>query len=124
MGPARREAERALPQAVFLGFRGGEHLARLFARLDVFAHAGPHETFCQSIQKAQASGVSVLAPAAGGPLDLVIPGINGVLVPAGDEAAMAAAVGSLAANSELRQHTGRRGGPRVQGRSWPRSAIG
>jgi phosphatidylinositol alpha 1,6-mannosyltransferase len=117
-GPARREAERALPQAVFLGFRGGEHLARLFASLEVFVHAGPHETFCQSIQEAQASGVSVVAPAAGGPLDLVIPGINGVLVPAGDEAAMAAAVGSLAANPELRQAYGAAGRAAVQGRSW------
>jgi phosphatidylinositol alpha 1,6-mannosyltransferase len=117
-GPARREAERALPQAVFLGFHGGEHLARLFASLDVFVHPGPHETFCQSVQEAQASGVSVVAPAAGGPIDLVIPGVNGVLVPPGDEAAIAAAVGWLAANPGIRQAYGAAGRAAVQGRSW------
>lgn len=117
-GPARREAERALPQAVFLGFHDGEHLARLFASLDVFVHPGPHETFCQSIQEAQASGVSVVAPAAGGPLDLVMPGINGALVPAGDEAAIAAVVGSLAANPKLRQAFGAAGRAAVQDRGW------
>jgi phosphatidylinositol alpha 1,6-mannosyltransferase len=117
-GPARREAERALPQAAFLGFHGGEHLARLYASLDVFVHAGPHETFCQSIQEAQASGVPVVAPAAGGPVDLVIPGVNGVLVPAGDEAALAAAVGSLVASAELRQAYALAGRAAVQGRGW------
>ena len=117
-GPARREAERTLPQAVFLGFHGGEHLARLFASLDVFVHPGPHETFCQSVQEAQASGVPVVAPAAGGPLDLVMPGINGALVPAGDEAAIAAVVGSLAANPKLRQAFGAAGRAAVQDRGW------
>jgi phosphatidylinositol alpha 1,6-mannosyltransferase len=121
-GPARREAERALPDAVFLGVRGGEPLARLFASLDVFAHAGPHETFCQSVQEAQASGVPVVAPAAGGPLDLVTPGVDGWLVPPHDEDAIADAVASLVGAPSTRRAFGAAGRTAVAGRTW--AAIG
>ena len=69
---------------MFLGARGGDQLARLYASLDVFVHAGPYETFGQTVQEAQASGVPVVAPAAGGPLDLVAPASTGILVPPGD----------------------------------------
>jgi len=38
-GPAEAQARRALPTAVFLGKRGGEELATIYASLDVFVHA-------------------------------------------------------------------------------------
>jgi phosphatidylinositol alpha 1,6-mannosyltransferase len=117
-GPARAGLTRALPGAVFLGERHGEQLARIYASLDVFVHTGPHETFGQTVQEAQASGLPVVAPAAGGPMDLVAPGATGVLVPPGDAAAIAAAVAALAAEPDLRAAYGRAARAAVAGRSW------
>ncbi len=108
----------ALPGARFLGRRTGADLARIFASLDVFAHTGPYETFCQTVQEAMASGVPVIAPAAGGPLDLVDHGRTGLLVPPGDPDAPRDAVAALAAAPHLRAAYGRAGRASVEGRTW------
>ncbi|MEU9556896.1 glycosyltransferase family 4 protein [Streptomyces fumanus] len=121
-GPSRPGLEQALPGAVFLGRRTGGDLARVFASLDVFAHTGPFETFCQTVQEAMASGVPVVAPATGGPLDLVSHGRTGLLVPPGDAAAVRDAVRSLAADPALRAACGRAGRAAVEGRTW--AAVG
>lgn len=121
-GPARRDLEKALPKAIFLGARHGGQLARLFASFDVFAHTGPHETFGQTIQEALASGLPVIAPSAGGPLDLVTPGVNGTLVPPEDGDALASAVAQLATDGELRRQYGVNARAGVEGRTW--SAVG
>jgi len=51
----------------FVGYQSGENLARYYASLDIFIHTGKHETFCQSVQEALASGVPVIAPNYGVP---------------------------------------------------------
>jgi phosphatidylinositol alpha 1,6-mannosyltransferase len=118
-GPAEVSAQRALPSALFLGQRQGDELARVYASLDVFVHSGPHETFGNTLQEAAASGLPVVAPAAGGPLDLVEDGVTGFLVAPGDAAALAGAVAGLAANPELREAQGVAARVAVLGRTWP-----
>ncbi|MFC9288936.1 glycosyltransferase family 4 protein [Streptomyces sp. NPDC057052] len=121
-GPARPGLAEALPGAVFLGRRTGDDLARVFASLDVFAHTGPFETFCQTVQEAMASGVPVVAPAAGGPLDLVDHGRTGLLVPPRDAGAVRDAVAALVADPARRRAYGDAGRAMVEGRTW--AAVG
>jgi phosphatidylinositol alpha 1,6-mannosyltransferase len=83
-GPIRERLERKLPNAIFTGFQNGQDLARMYASLDIFIHTGQHETFCQSIQEALASGVPVIAPNSGGPIDLVEDGKTGYLINTGN----------------------------------------
>ncbi|OXS32186.1 glycosyltransferase family 4 protein [Streptomyces sp. XY006] len=121
-GPSRPTLEQALPGAVFLGRRTGDDLARVFASLDLFVHTGPFETFCQTVQEAMASGLPVVAPAAGGPLDLVAHGHTGLLVPPRDADAVREAVRALAAEPALRAAFGAAGRATVEGRTW--AAVG
>ncbi|HEY2550732.1 MAG TPA: glycosyltransferase family 1 protein [Streptosporangiaceae bacterium] len=119
-GPAEAALQRALPAAQFLGQRVGGDLAEIYASLDIFVHTGPHDTFGNTMQEAAASGVPVVAPAAGGPIDLVRDGVTGFLVAPGDPAAITAAVARLAADPALRAAQGAAGRQRMLGRSWPR----
>jgi phosphatidylinositol alpha 1,6-mannosyltransferase len=117
-GPAEPYLRQHLPGAVFLGERRGDELAAIFASLDIFVHSGPYETFGQTLQEAAASGLPVVAPAAGGPLDLVDDGVTGFLVPPGDADAFTVAVARLAADPATRQAFGAAGRRKVLGRSW------
>ena len=117
-GPSRGVLEKALPTAKFTGMLGGMDLARAFASLDVFVHPGESETFCQTVQEAQASGVPVVAPAAGGPLDLVEPGRTGLLYDPGDRSSLRTTVADLVADAELRGSLARQALEGVRTRSW------
>jgi phosphatidylinositol alpha 1,6-mannosyltransferase len=80
-GVDRAKLESLMPKAVFTGALYGEQLATAYASMDVFVHPGEHETFCQAVQEAMASGLPVIAPDAGGPRDLVTPMHTGLLLP-------------------------------------------
>jgi phosphatidylinositol alpha 1,6-mannosyltransferase len=126
-GPDRQSLARQLPNAIFLGFKTGDELARVYASLDVFVHTGPFETFCQTVQEALASGLPVIAPDAGGPRDLVAHGHTGFLLPetggAHADAIFAAAlrgtVRTLAGNPMLRARCGAAARRSVLERTWP-----
>ncbi|MHC1558449.1 glycosyltransferase family 4 protein [Actinomycetospora sp. C-140] len=119
-GPSRARLGELLPSAHFLGFRGGHELARAYASFDGFVHTGPFETFCQAVQEAQASGLPVLAPDAGGVADLVDPGRTGWLYdPADPGDGIVGRVAAWRDDPDGRRAAGAAGRRAVADRTWP-----
>jgi len=116
-GVDRAKLERTLPSAVFTGALYGPELAQAYASMDVFVHTGEHETFCQAVQEAMASGLPVVAPDQGGPRDLVTPMQTGLLLGVAEfEAQLPASVGHLLAERRRYAVAARRS---VLHRTWP-----
>lgn len=118
-GPCRDRLEQLLPRASFLGHRQGMELAGTYAAFDVFVHPGRHAMFGQTLQEAMASGVPVVAPAAGGPLDIVRPGVTGLLFDPARCGALREAVGGLVADDTMRQRMSRSARTKIERRNWP-----
>lgn len=116
-GPEEQRLRSLLPGAAFLGVLHGAELAAAYASLDVFVHTGRHETYCQSAQEALASGVPVVAPRAGGPIDVVNDGA-GFLYRPGDAGDLARYVDLLAGDRMLRRRMGLAARHSVADRSW------
>jgi phosphatidylinositol alpha 1,6-mannosyltransferase len=102
----------------WLGKLGGEELATAYAAFDIFVHAGTEETFGQTLQEAHSAGLPVVAPRAGGPIDLVDHGTNGFLFEADNESELRAYVEALVIDPALRARMGEAGRRRVLGKSW------
>jgi len=116
-GIDRAKLQSAMPTAVFTGALYGDELAAAYASMDVFVHPGEHETFCQVVQEALASGLPVIAPDAGGPRDLVTPCRTGLLLPVDEfEARLPTAVAHLIDQRPRYSLAARRS---VLHRSWP-----
>ena len=116
-GPAAHRYKKELPSARFVGYQSGTELARYVASFDIFVHTGKHETFCQGIQEALASGVPVIGPDTGGPVDLIEHGITGLLIDTADSHQLLEAVETLRSHSslDLMQEAARRS---VEHRTW------
>ncbi len=115
--PSVRQALRGVP-TTFLGMLRGDELAAAYGAMDVFVHTGDEETFGQTIQEAHAAGLPVVAPRAGGPVDLVHPALDGFLFEPDDLGQLRDAVQVLARRPELRARMGEAGRRAVLGRSW------
>ncbi|GFM17636.1 MULTISPECIES: glycosyltransferase family 4 protein [Mycobacteriaceae] len=116
-GVDRTKLQTLMPSAVFTGALYGAELATAYASMDVFVHPGEHETFCQAVQEAMASGLPVIAPDAGGPRDLVTPMHTGMLLPvSGFESNLPQAVDHLLSERPRYSVAARRS---VLGRTWP-----
>ncbi|MDP2288001.1 MAG: glycosyltransferase family 1 protein [Actinomycetota bacterium] len=117
-GPSREELQRLMPRAQFTGRLLGLDLAAAFASLDVLVASGELETFCQVIQEAMASGVPVVAPRTGGPLDLIEDGRTGLLYTPGSRASMKEQVCRLLGDEPLRNAIVEAAQQQVAERSW------
>jgi len=117
--PAVKTALRGMP-VTWLGVLRGTELATAYAAFDVFVHTGDEETFGQTIQEAHASGLPVVAPRSGGPIDLVEDGVDGYLVMPGDGKELRRSIELLARDPALRLRMGEAGRRAVLGRSWER----
>jgi glycosyltransferase involved in cell wall biosynthesis len=107
-GPDRGAAEDAVAEAGvgervrFVGALPREGALEWVAAADAAVLPSDWENFPHAAVEALATGTPMIATAVGGVPEIVEPGVNGMLVAAGDREAMAAAMRSVAADPELR----------------------
>lgn len=118
-GPERDALRRHMPRARFTGFRSGTDLATHLASADLFIHPGELETFGQTIQEAMASGLPVIAPRSGGPVDLVTPSRTGWLYTPGMLDELREAATDLLFDDAKRAAFGEAAQDSVRKRTWP-----
>jgi glycosyltransferase involved in cell wall biosynthesis len=87
----------------FLGPQPRERVVELFRAADATILSSSWENFPHTVVEALAVGTPVLAMEAGGVGEVVQDGVNGLLVPAGDTAALADAVRRYFADDALRE---------------------
>jgi len=99
-----REALEALagPRVRFLGLLPRERVLEVLAAADAVVLSSSWENFPHALVEALAVGSPVVATRVGGVPEIVEDEVNGLLVPPGDPAALAAAVRRFFADEELR----------------------
>ena len=89
--------------------------ATAMRHLDVVVHASVRdEPFGRVIVEGMALGRAVITSATGGAAELIVDGESAMTFPAGDAAALAARIGRLAGDAELRRSLGMKGQARVR----------
>ncbi len=127
-GPKRGElentiAELAIGDKVYLAGDRTD-VPALLSSMDVFVLPSLAEGISNTILEAMASGLPVIATDTGGNPELVRDGENGLLVPVGDDDALALALAKLLASDELARQMGERGRWRVlQEFDWSRTVA-
>jgi glycosyltransferase involved in cell wall biosynthesis len=117
-GPERPALERQARElgvedrVLFLGHR--QDVPLLLAACDVFALPSLYEGSPLAVLEAMAARRPVIASAIGGPSELIDDGVEGLLVPPGDAAGLAAALRRLCGDAELRSSLAEQGRKRVE----------
>jgi glycosyltransferase involved in cell wall biosynthesis len=78
-GSEREWLQRNLQHGVFPGILRGRELAQAYANMDLFVFPSRTDTFGNVIQEAAASGVPSVVTSEGGPKNLVVNGITGLI---------------------------------------------
>jgi D-inositol-3-phosphate glycosyltransferase len=121
---ARARAEGVADRVTFLGAVGQDALPALYRSADAVACVPVYEPFGLVPLEAMACGKPVVAAAVGGLADTVVDGVTGHHVPAGDPAAVAAALDALRRDPARARAQGRAGRRRaVAEYGWDRVAA-
>tara|TARA_Y100000590_G_scaffold168355_1_gene192552 strand:+ start:64 stop:1230 length:1167 start_codon:yes stop_codon:yes gene_type:complete len=106
-GPERRQLEKLAVESElpvqFLGFKSQENLYHIMRAADVFVLFSTYEGMPHSVLEAMACGTPVVASSIGGTVEVITDQVNGLLVPAGNEAALADAIKQLLNQVSLAQ---------------------
>ena len=114
--------ERLGDAATFLGWLEGDALAAAYASADLFLFCSQTDTYGQVLLEAQASGLPIVAVAAGGPAELVAHGRSGLLC-SPDPVVLGLTLAGLAGSPSARRRLSGGGLRAVQERSWE-AALG
>ena len=106
-GPAREALRQACPGAIFAGQRRGPDLAAHYASADLFLFPSETETFGNVVPEAMASGLAVLAYDLAAAGQLITPGVDGLLAPAGQRSQFIAQAVRLARQRAFAAQLGR-----------------
>ena len=123
-GPEREALERQVQQAglqeqvQFLGFRSDPQTFLLQA--GVFVLPSRFEGMPNALLEAMAAGLAVVVTdASPGPLEVVVNGVSGLVVPSDDPSALADALDRLAADPPLRERLGGAARDTLRQSDWP-----
>ena len=125
-GPLRDELAQTFADTptVFTGYLQGEDLSHAYASADLFVFPSANETFGNVVLEAMASGLPVLAPRSGGPVDHVFDGENGFLFESDDLQDMIAWARRLVSNPAYVRRLGIKACAYAESQSWPRILDG
>jgi phosphatidylinositol alpha-mannosyltransferase len=119
-GYERRVEEEGIPDVRFCGFIAEADKPSYFTAADIYCAPNTgKESFGVVLLEAMASGRPVVATAIDGFCQVITDGREGLLVPRGDEAQMAAALARLLDSPRLRREMGERGRRAAEGYAWP-----
>jgi glycosyltransferase involved in cell wall biosynthesis len=117
-GPARAQFSH-IDGVLLAGMRCDEDLAAHYASADQFLFPSTTETYGNVVVEAMASGQCPIAYDYAAPAEVIRTGINGMIVPLHDEAALIAAAVQVARDPSMRQRLGRAAAVIRQRRRWP-----
>jgi glycosyltransferase involved in cell wall biosynthesis/predicted metal-dependent phosphoesterase TrpH len=121
-GPYLKELVRRYhrPEILFTGFLHGEDLARAYAGADVFVFPSVTDTFGNVVLEAQAAGLPAIVSDRGGPREIVLPGVSGLVVDPAAPGAWSAAMAQLLEDPAQVAEMAARARDNARGHSWER----
>jgi glycosyltransferase involved in cell wall biosynthesis len=117
-GPVKKELEKLMPDAIFLGYQSSENLAKIYASSDIFVFPSTTETFGNVTLEAMASGLPPVCVREGGAYGMIKEGITGLIAEPRSSADLAAKLGILIEDKKFRSSMGYNGLTYAYKQSW------